>query len=66
MFYATMGTFADAAEESIHAAIEGKFSKYAPKKLSTEAPDGDGNAELVALKKTIASLERRLKKAETV
>ena len=62
MFNDAVGTSAEAVEESIHAAIKSKFSQFKP---TSRGHDNDD--KLKSMKKTIATLERKLapmKKAE--
>ena len=62
MFNAAMGTFAEATEESIHAAIEGKFDSLENKYKTKLGNTRGGNLDCDALKKTIASLEHCIAK----
>lgn len=60
MFASAMGTFAEAAEESIHAAIESKFNSFKPTKPGVSGNSDDLEAKLAAYKMEIAGLKRKL------
>ena len=61
MFVAGVNTFAEAADESINAAIEKKFSALGlPKNQSQGRGSKDGNKEADDLRKQVDMLQRRL------
>ena len=60
MFNTVVGTCVEATEESIHAAMERKFSQFKPTSKGHGVNEGRGNAKMESMRKTITNLERKL------